>query len=433
MSGRTITPFRAGQLKPDAAIYWLPAFCAFYGIVVHVVAMYLDPHSSFTNVYLNLNERQLSARAGIPTSWPQWFQGGDDRFTLKQAALIYINFLNDAVQTQFAQAGIWILTCTLAPMLLYFSIESMKTGRAAGLGAATLIVSAALGQIGLAGFSFNVIAIPVYAWTRHSETTKAIIKNKDTNAKSPDKEGGRAIIHPQPSPSASKVNTAVFLLNIIAVIVGLALHTPQAYKTPALIANIAFWFYPVVLLPLLFPPLPGPKVSVADNPFAKLPKGTRRTAAADAYAFLAKACFALWIVSLVLIAPSLYHKVQHTRKMISSFGGYFGIPGTVYKLGFREFCKLTFPVTYAEWTILLDISGLILAAYSIVFIDMVCDDWTMSAFSGRVPGFIRHTKKRYIMEDVIVGSGPALVWGPGYSLATYFELRERSAEAARNK
>ncbi|KAK0539032.1 hypothetical protein OC834_000190 [Tilletia horrida] len=433
MSGRTITPFRAGQLKPDSAIYSVPTITAIYGLLVHIVGIYFDPHHTVLGDYLQLNERQLSARAGIPSTWPAWFQGGDGRFTIKQAALIFVAFFNDAIKERFAQGVLWMDICAMAPLILFFSIESMKTNRPAGLSALTLVATLFLGQTGLAGFSFSVLAIPLYAYARHKEITDNIAKHKETTMKNADKEAGRALVHPGPSPPAWKVSAVFSLLSAALTIIALAVHTPARLRTPALLANLAFWAYPVLLLPLLFPPFAGAPVSARNNPFSKLPKGTRRTAAADAYSLLAVACLGLWIFALVLAAPDLLRKVLHTRKMIASFGGYFAIPSTIFRLGFQEFCKLTFQVSYAEWAFLLDLSGLALAAYSIVFIDMVCDDWSMAAFSGRVPGYIRHTKKKYVLEDLIVGTGPTLIWGPGYSLAKYFERRERSAEVARNK
>jgi len=328
-----------------------------------------------------------------------------------------------------------MVVCAVGPLLLFFSIESMKTNRPAGLSGLTVFLSAVLGQLGLTGFSFNVIAIPLYAYARHKEITDNIAKHKETTHKNTEKDAGRALIHPGPSPAAWKVQYAFAVLGAVGLITGLAVHTPAgaAYRTPALLANLAFWLYPILLLPLLFPPLAGSKVSASNNPFKQLPKGTRRTAAADAYALLANVSLAIWALGFVLAAPDLYHKVQHARKMIASFGGYFAIPATVYRLGFQEFSKLTFKVTYAEWALVLDLLGLALAGYSIVFIDIVCDDWSMSAFTGRVPGYIRHTKKKYVLEDLIVGTGPTLIWGPGYTLAKYFERRERSAEVARNK
>ncbi|CAD6888889.1 unnamed protein product [Tilletia laevis] len=433
MSARTITPFRAGQLKPDSAIYVVPAVTAIYGIIVHIVGIYFDPNSTVTTEYLPLNERQLSARAGIPSTWPAWFQGGDGKFTPKQAILILVAFWNDAMKERFAVGVMWIVICAMAPLILFFSIESMKTNRPAALGGATIFAGALFGNLGLAGFSFSSIVIPIYAWGRHREITQNIVNHKETTMKTGSRDAGRALIHPGPSPAPWKVQTAFTIVTTVVLIIASAAHTPSAYRTPALVANLAFWAYPVLLLPLLLPPFAGSKVSATNNPFARLPKGTRRTAAADAYATLATISLGIYFFALVLVAPDLYHKVMHARKMIASFGGYFGIPGTVYRLGFQEFCKLTFPVSYAAWSFVIDLSGLALAAYSIVFIDMVCDDWSMAAFSGRVPGYIRHTKKKYVLEDLIVGTWPTLILGPGYSLAKYFEKRERSAEAARNK
>ncbi|KAE8269858.1 hypothetical protein A4X09_0g2489 [Tilletia walkeri] len=433
MSGRTITPFRAGQLKPASPIYIVPAVTAVYGILVHVVGMYFDPNSTFSNQYLSSTERQLSAQAGIPTTWPAWLQGGDGKYTIKKLALVYIAFFNDLTKERFTIGALWMLACAIGPLLLFFSIESMKTNRPAALGAGTLLAGAVLGQIGLVGFSFSTIVIPLYAYARHNEITQNIARHKETTMKSGDRDVGRALIHPGPSPAPWKVQTILSLLSGVVLLVAGVAHTPAHLRTPALLANIGFQLYPVILLPLFFPPFAPAKKSATNNPFAKLPRGTRRTGAADAYALLANFSLAIWVLAIIYAAPDLYHKIQHARKMIASFGGCFGIPGAVYKLGFQEFCKTTFPFSYGAWVLLLDFSGLALASYAIVFIDMVCDDWSMAAFSGRVPGYIRHTKKKYVLEDLIVGTVPTMIWGPGYSLSKYFERRELSAEAARNK
>ncbi|KAE8213429.1 hypothetical protein CF327_g3045 [Tilletia walkeri] len=423
---------------PPTTLIAIPIISILSGFVVHAFAVHFAPKSALSQLSKK-SLPQLAAEIKLSDAWPAFLRGAGANSdpharSATRVLLVLLVFFRDMLSSQLGKGILWLLAVASMPLILHILLESTKAGRHPLLSPLNIFIVSSLGQVFCLGGATNLISVPSHAYVRYSQIVKA---NDALNAvkKGDDKAVPRLtldeVIHPLPSAGFWKTNIASLLSGLVIVTIALSIHvSPQKYPQEWIASNIAFQFFPIFFIPLLI--IPG---LAAAPKLAPPPKAgsivTPRLHSAQIYQIVSLITVPLWWFGLYLCATPFQEKVKHCLKVIDGIGGFIRAIRFVYMQGIKIAINVAFPLTHGEWLLIWDLVGILIALYSIVWIDVVADEWAYRLFSKKVAGYKRPHETRYILEDVIIGLPSALLLGPGFAGARYFQRREVMAEKAR--
>ncbi|CAD6964058.1 unnamed protein product [Tilletia laevis] len=408
----------------------IPTLTILAGVLVHILALHFAPKNGIDHL-VKMDISQLAAEIQMSDAWPAFLRARSDPdvTSLTKTLLIIVVFFRDMLSTQFARGILWLLAVASMPLILHILLESTKTGRHPLLSPLNIFITASIGQVFCLGCATNLISVPSHAYVRYVQVVRA---NDALNASQ--KDGNQAIskstIHPLPSAGVWKTNVASFLAGLAILTTALSIHvSPTKYPQEWIASNLAFQFFPVFFLPLL---LPGLSAATAEP--APVPKSGRivtpRLHSARLYRNTSLIAVPLWWLGLYLTVTPLSDKVRHLLTVVRDIG-YLKAIQFIQEEGIRTAINVAFPLSHGEWLLIWDCTGILIALFSVAWIDLVADDWAYRLFSSKVSAYKRPHEERHLLEDAIVGLPSTLVLGPGFTGARYFERREIMAEKAR--
>ncbi|KAK0541474.1 hypothetical protein OC835_000123 [Tilletia horrida] len=420
------------------ALVLLPLLSTLGGFAVHIFAVHLAPRNQL-KLWFQKTVAELAAEIKMSNAWPAVLRGvgastdANARGAVK-TLLVLLAFFRDMLSTQLARGFLWLLAVASMPLLLHILLESVKTGRAAILTPLNIIIVSSIGQVFCLGGATNIISVPSHAYARYLQIKQA---NDALNASKKDDDAGTAVtleqvVHPIPSASFFKVQAAALFSGLAMLTIALSIHLdPKRLPQEWIAANVAFQFFPIFFLPLLLPLFGAPAAKkITPAP----PAGTAvvpRLDAARMYQLVSLLTVPLWWFGLYLAAAPLSTKITKCLSVIRSIGGYIKAIHFIRTAGIRVAINVAFPLSHGEWLLIWDLVGILIALVSVVWIDQAADQWAYDLFANRVPGYRRPHEKRFLLEDLIVGLPSALLLGPGFAGARYFQRREILAEKVR--
>ncbi|CAD6886458.1 unnamed protein product [Tilletia laevis] len=424
----------APRPSAPATLIAIPILSILAGLLVHLFAVHLPPKNGLLPRF-NKDISQLAAEIQMSDAWPAFLRARSDPNvrSATKVLLVLLAFFRDMLSTQFAKGILWLLAVASMPLILHILLESTKAGRHPLLSPLNIFIVASLGQVFCLGGATNLISVPTHAYVRYLQIVRA---NDALNAskKNDDKTISPLtldqVVHPTPSAGFWKTNVACLLSGLAIITIGLSIHvSPAKYPQEWIASNIAFQFFPVFFLPLLLPGLAAAaKLAPAPKPGSIV---IPRLHSAQLYQITSLITVPLWWFGIYLTSTPLRKKVNAMFSVIKGIGGYLSAIRFIRQQGIKIAINVAFPLSHGEWLLIWDLVGILIALYSIVWIDLVADDWAYRLFSSKVAGYKRPHEKRYLIEDVIIGLPSALVLGPGFAGARYFQRREVMAEKAR--
>lgn len=342
----------------------LGALSIAFGLAIHLTAVWNSPERSVSQL-LELSTRQIKSRINVSHDWPD---ASTSAFleahvqTLFRAFLIAITVFKDLLRDDTGKALFLIITAVGAPMFNFAAVESLKHGRHPLLHITTYAVAATLGQVMCIGAATPLFYVPAYAYVRWSESKKPLS------------------IHPLPSSNFANVFLAQLVgAATVATIIGTVFLPVESREW--LLVNIAFQFFPLFLIPLAFASS-RVKAAIDENGDVSKP----RLATSESYRMMGYICLGLYYAGL-----------------------YYGFQGFR-----RAYAARTFN-NDAQWTIFWDLIGLLGSLYLFVLIDSFADEAAIKRGAQRVHA------RRFLPEDILMGLPGALLLGPGWAAATYWQ------------
>lgn len=351
--------------SPSAtAVIVLGVLSSIIGLGIHIKATRMSPDKSMAQL-MTMSLNDFRKHLNLSKSWPgtQFF----DNYT--PAAFHYflmlITVFKEICINETGRGILLLVSNCIAPFCTFLAIEGLKDGKRAGLSITTLVLVTSLGQVICIGSAMPLVMGPLYAYTRWSEV------------KRPD------YVFPSPSPSQFRVTCAT-----IFSIAALSTFFPTIFLPVNhqywVMSNIAFQFFPLAWLPLVFF---STKANVISKPASASARQEPRLFAAQAYRM--SGYFSIFIYYMSL---------------------YYGYPG--FLAAYRNGGDWK---NEGHYVLFWDGIGCLVFNYLIVLIDSYVDEAKVSKGAKRI-----HFK-RFLPEDVIMGLPGILILGPGWAMSTYFQ------------
>jgi len=424
--------------SPPSALKVIPVLSAIGGLAIHILAVRLAPKNQL-NVLFGCTVSQLATGIKLSDAWPGWLRGvgastdPKHRSALK-VLLVLLAFFRDMLSSQLGKGILWLLATASMPLILHIVIESGKAGRHWLLGPLNIIIVSSIGQVFCLGGATSIVSVASHAYARYAQIVSANDRLNASKKVDDQDEASRVtlddVVHPLPSEGFVKANIAALLSGLVIVTIALSIHVDtQKYPQAWAASNIAFQFFPIFFIPLLLPPLAAATKKAAPHKPGSVV--TPRLSSAEIYKQVAFITVPLWWYGLVLSAGPVFSKLANAGRGIDSLGGIVNSVLFLRKHGWQLAFTVAFPLSHGEWLLFWDLVGILIALTSVVWVDQAADDWADALFNNRVVGYRRPHEKRFLLEDLIIGLPSALILGPGFAGARYFQRREHLAERVR--
>lgn len=342
------------------------------GITVHVLGVHKPKYDNL-GFLGTAGTPQLKKALNLPKSWP-----GTDVYEKNfgeawRFLLVLIVFFQDALRHHVGQAILFLMTCCAMPIFAFFAIEAIKDGRHRYINVGTLIFVTSLGQLIMVGAATPIFFIPLYALSRWSEPS--------------------TMVHPLPPPASWKFYASQFCSVLASATIFLTTFTPldSAYFVTN---NLLFQFFPLAYVPLLFLPSSKTVISTAGSASAR---EKPRLDAALSYQLLSYLAVPLYYFGLYWGGKDLFNGLVNGLQLQSA----------------------------GPYLLFWDFVGVLASMYFIVLVDSFTDEAKVLQGGQRVHD------RRLLLEDIIIGTPGALLFGPGWAAARYFQRREVLAERIR--